>query len=318
MTLEEKLFYGEKTKTLKSLECQLLLLVEHIVTASYIWEGLPDEIEIDIPERSLFYFGQVLFFNVGEHYAMTQTVGNGTINIYGRFSSYRPILRGSTSFSQEFLVRPQFTENMMGITEPQAVLVRNNEQSLPTLTLVMPIIHRLSALWISMGMKQALSRVKCLIQANESSAKIIKQAISSIVESDDLFAVISDKRNKGKSVPMLSELQTLQVYGEYEPSKDWYDFDKTWSLLMTMLGVSSNAEQNKKERLIVDEANADEMVVNLVNDMPYRLRLDAVEKINKMFGLSISVVSKAEQQEEKDKADKQEQIEAMPEQPVAV
>lgn len=298
ITIEEKLFYGDKFKGLKSLEFQLLMLVEHIVTASYVWDGLPDEIDIDIPERTLFYFGQALFFKVGKHHAMTQTVGKGTVNIYGRFMTYQPILRGSLNLlAHDYICRSEFGSDQ----QPNAVLVRNNEQYLPTFYLVMPVIKRLASLWVTMGMKQALSRVKCLIQANGDSGKIVRQAIQAIVESDELFPIISDKRGKGKSsVPMLTELTTLQVYGDYEPSKDWYDFDKTWSLLMTMCGIRNNSEQNKKERLIVDEANANEEVVDLVNGMPTRLRKDAVERINNIFGLSVSVKTKAELQKEQE------------------
>ena len=59
---------------------------------------------------------------------------------------------------------------------------------------------------------------------------------------------------------------------------------------LTLMGLNnSNANNNKKERLLVDEVNVNngEILMNL--DVDFKNRLEACERINKRFGLNISV-----------------------------
>lgn len=283
MTFAETMFYNPKINA-RSIRVQLLLLVEHIISASYTWENIPEEIEPDIPERALFYFGEALFFKYGDYHAMTQCVGNGQLNLYGRFKGYRPILYNGTLMQNlVYRVRKDIDENGE-VYEQEAVIVKNNEQNLPTISLIMPVLKRLSDLWITMGIKQSLSRVKTLIEADEDSAKAFQKAVSQIVDSDAQYTVVSHKTSA-----LLQDIKTLELYSEYEPNKDWYDFDKTWALLMTMCGVFSNADQSKRERQIVDEVNANQEVVSLVSNMGLKLRQYACKQINKLYGLNISV-----------------------------
>ena len=58
--------------------------------------------------------------------------------------------------------------------------------------------------------------------------------------------------------------------------------------LLTFLG-QNNTPVDKKERLITDEAEANNQLIGSFADLQLRAREEAVEEINKLFGLSISV-----------------------------
>ena len=58
---------------------------------------------------------------------------------------------------------------------------------------------------------------------------------------------------------------------------------------MTWLGLN-NANTEKKERLIVDEVNSNNMHILMNLDLEFKNREKACEEINKRYGLNIKVV----------------------------
>ena len=58
--------------------------------------------------------------------------------------------------------------------------------------------------------------------------------------------------------------------------------------LMTWLGLN-NANTEKKERLIVDEVNSNNMHILMNLDLEYKNREKACKEINERFGLNIKV-----------------------------
>jgi hypothetical protein len=63
---------------------------------------------------------------------------------------------------------------------------------------------------------------------------------------------------------------------------------KTWNECMGLLGLN-NANQDKKERLVTDEVSANDEQVMASRNIHLKARKAAADKINKMFGLNISV-----------------------------
>ena len=59
--------------------------------------------------------------------------------------------------------------------------------------------------------------------------------------------------------------------------------------LLTYLGINNNNNIKKKERMIVDEVNANNEYTAINLDLMYDLRKRACDEINKKFGLNIKV-----------------------------
>lgn len=64
--------------------------------------------------------------------------------------------------------------------------------------------------------------------------------------------------------------------------------NRVWNECMTLLGIE-NSNQDKKERQLVDEINANDDQVNYMRAVNLNARQAAAEAINKMFNLSVSV-----------------------------
>ena len=74
-----------------------------------------------------------------------------------------------------------------------------------------------------------------------------------------------------------------------------------WNEAMTFLGIG-NAKQDKKERLVTSEVKANDEQIFSSREIMLIARRQACEKINKMFGLNISVDFKLNKEEEEEKS----------------
>lgn len=61
-----------------------------------------------------------------------------------------------------------------------------------------------------------------------------------------------------------------------------------WCEALTFLGIN-NANTDKKERLITDEVNSNNELINYYLNCFYKTRKDACDRINKKYGLNISI-----------------------------
>ena len=64
----------------------------------------------------------------------------------------------------------------------------------------------------------------------------------------------------------LKGIEKLDFFEEFKSSEYWEDYNNTLSQMYGLLGIKSNTNEDKKERLIVDEVNINNQKVNLIFD----------------------------------------------------
>lgn len=72
------------------------------------------------------------------------------------------------------------------------------------------------------------------------------------------------------------------------------DYDVFENRIFQYYGYN-NRNIEKKERLLVDEINAGNQVVNAYYETAYEARAQAIERVNKMFGVNIKITKKVEE-----------------------
>jgi hypothetical protein len=268
---------------MQSIKSQLILLFEGLANRQFKYVNLPKEIEEWKLEQMLFYYGQVVFFKVFENYVALPCTIASQLDIYGEPQKVNAIAINGQSFPEIAIKDIYSLTNGKLLTSRQGIRIKNNEQSISTIAFLMPFIDRLIFIWQSLGINESLSRMKYLIRSNKDSASVVSATIKQLIGSKSPIAVVSDKR------ALLDELEKLDFNVEYTPEKYWYDFDKTFNLILTMLGINNNLESNKKERLIVDEVNSNHELINLFTELRLYYRTKAVEDINELFNLNMSI-----------------------------
>ena len=273
-------------ENMQDIDGLMYLLLMSITAQLFRWENLPDDIKPHIVEEILFQYGAAVFFNVGGHYICLPASNQYDLNMYGEMVKVRPIGLNGSSMPERYIHENWVVKGETAVlaNPVDAVLIKNNLQTISTWAFLTPFIDRLVYTWQSMGINQALAtRLSGFIHANKDNSGAIYAALNSVLGGKSPLKVISEKDNT------LEGISSVNVGVEYTPEKFWHDFSNTLDLIYTILGVNNKMAVEKKERLITSEVEMNQASVQLFRDSMYQFRKEAVEEINALFGLNIKV-----------------------------
>jgi hypothetical protein len=231
----------------------------------YEWSGLPDSINARYLETTLFRFGQALFFNdktMG--FLALQCTPSSMLNVYWEPTEFTAI---SVNYSHMY-------------TTDDSVFIRNNYDCVPTEKAIRLFAERLTTAERVTDINLKAQRTPLFVLCEEKQRMTIKNIFAQY-EGNELL-LIGDKSLNPDSMKAINTtapylLDKLDVYKE-----------NIWNRAMTFLGIN-NANTNKKERLITNEVSANDQLIATSAEVMLLARKEAAEKINKMFGLSVSV-----------------------------
>lgn len=146
-----------------------------------------------------------------------------------------------------------------------------------------PFIDRLCVLWSNLGFNACYTRLKALIQANASDAKVIEGLFYQIFGNNRPFSVVSDKNN------MLDSISKIDLDVTNECEVIWYDFDRTWNLILTFCGINNNNNAQKKERMISDEVNANNQLIECFASSTLEYLQKCFNDFNKLFNENVII-----------------------------
>lgn len=264
---------------------QMLLLFLTIATERYEWKGLPKEIKQWNLEKILNLYGQAVFFKVGEKYIVTQAVNSSLLNVYGEPTRVQPIALNGTSFPEKQVYEDVIKNgDKYEIAKRDGVLIKNNMYSMPTYFLIKPLVERLCFIWESAGINAGLSRVLALVHCNKDVAGVVKSEIGKIMGGTrNGLAIIGDKSN------VLEKIEKLDLKIEYTPDKFWQDFDNTFNLICEVVGITTDMNKAKKERVLTAQVESNDELTSVVGKGYLGFRKLACEDIRDVFGLDITV-----------------------------
>ena len=231
------------------------------------WKNLPDTVDERYLELGLFSSGCMVFFKddvIGE-LALNMTYQGG-FDIYGE-----PTRRRAYSRYNQF----QTT-----LDKDNSVIIWNNMLRTNSALDVQMFAYRLYNLDRIVDINANAQKTPVLITCDEKQKLTMKNLY---LQYDGNYPVIFGDSNL--DIKSLSVLKTDAPF----VSDKIYDLKiKIWNEALTYLGIS-NINITKKERLITDEVirNQGGTVASRYSRLESRRR--AVKKINKMFGLNITV-----------------------------
>jgi len=274
----------ERLDEMNKINAQLMLLFMMLCNHRFEWKGLPDELPSWVLERVINFYGGAVVFKYAGKLIATSYTQVGDIDIYGFPTRVRPIAFNGTSFDDVFI--GYTLDSNKNVISPNAVVIRNNDVNMPTYFMLKPVVDRLCFIWESLGINEGLSRVKALIHANKDVSGTIKTEIKKIFGTRDAFAVVSDKLN------LLKSIEKVDLDVQYTPMEYWNDFDRTFNFACQLVGITTNMNSDKKERLLTAEIESNDELTTIVEDTCLDHRKIASEKMNKMFGMNTSVENK--------------------------
>lgn len=231
------------------------------------YENLPSEIPSHLIEEILFD-GTGAFYEVGGEYYISNYVVKGDRDRYNEPITIQPILKNGKTLSER-------------VVGKNVVLLYNSPTKFTTYQTIEPFIKR-CVLNFEVGFNNLkMSATRFLFTSDDNkSLSNLKKEISMVLNGSGSVAFTHSN---------LGNIKDFPLYEKFDSSEYWEDFTNTYNLMYNLLGINANPNEDKKERLIVDEVNINKHKVGLVLEAMFKTRNDFVKKINEMFNLNIKL-----------------------------
>ena len=240
-----------------------------IARALFKWEGLPNGIDEKWIERYLYSEGACMFYKDPTVGLMVAKIGyTGPLNYYDEPTTLRPY---ATNY---FYNGPELTNNV------NAVIIRNNDEMLPTAPTIQLYSYKLTNIDRTIDTNIIAQKTPIIVKCSDKQRLSFKNAINQ--RNDNEPVIYADKSMNTEEIQVL-DIKAPMVFDKLQLQKH-----AVWNECMTFLGIN-NANQDKKERLVDDEVQANNEQVQACEDVMLKARQKACEEINKMFGTHISV-----------------------------
>ena len=248
-----------------------------MITSLFEWKNLPNNIPERYIEKVLFEFGDIAFVNddvLG--LICLKCEPYSSLNLYREPTAW--LCYSDNGYMKDYL-------------SSDIEIVRNNKYSIPSQYLIEHHLQRLYNLEVTIDKNLWFQRNIGIVKSSDETAMTRKN----IIEQYDKNSFIIFGKEKLNTENLL---ETLSFDVPFIADKLEDIKDRKWNDLIGMFGVNS-ANTSKRERLITDEANANNQLIDLSVDVLLAERKIAVEKINKRWNLNIEVDlrNKREEQE---------------------
>ena len=258
--------FGESALKNNIAYTQYLERLTELSVAMFDWQNLPDTVDARYLELALFSDGMTVFFKdevIG--YLCLKVMATQPLDVYEI-----PIGR------RAYAVNGYQKE----LDDKNSVLIYNNLLHTNSVTMVRMFAERLYRLDRIIEINAEAQKTPILIQGSEPQRLTLKNLYKEY--SGNAPVIFGDKNLD------LNALKVLKTDAPYNADKLYQLKTQTWNEALTYLGIS-NLNIQKKERLISDEAIRSQGGTIASRYSRLQSRRDAVDKINDMFGLDITV-----------------------------
>lgn len=257
-----------------------LYRLRKIALSIFEWNNLPSSMNERALELALFEFGMAALLRDSKYgFINTKACSSGDLNIYGL-----PTKINCFSFEYQS-VRKTYVGDL-GRTEPQkraldnseAILVLNNWDMLPTLTNLELYAYKLYEADMAslVNIKAQKTPVMILINQNQ---KLAMENLYSQYDGNQPF-IFGDKDSLSPDM-----IKALRTDAPFVADKINDYKNSIWNEALNFLGIN-NIMVEKRERLISDEANSNNEVVNLNLQSFLIPRQEACKRFNEKFGFT--------------------------------
>lgn len=237
-----------------------------IALSVFEWEGLPETCNARFLEDTLFHYGQAVFVeDKTMSFLNLKVTPASELNVYNEPISYRAF---STGYNVVY-------------SADECVFIRNNPLCRSTEATIINYAERLAELEQAIAVNCNAQKTPILIKCDEKTRKSLE--------------VIYSQYDGNKPVIFASKglvenpLEVLKTDAPFVADRLREEKRAVWAEVLEYLGINTNPSDKKKERLIVNEVDANNEQIDIQFQTMLAEREAACRKINEMFGLSVSV-----------------------------
>lgn len=232
---------------------------------AFVWEGLPSGILERHIERELFEHGFTSFFKHPEmEYLSLQCNPTGERNVYGDPLRYRA---NGFGFHYDFDV-------------DDGVIIENNKLRLSTKDFLLFYVNKITEAERTMDVNVKANKTPVIVLCDDKDVLSFKRLFQQV--DGNVPAIFADKSLKAENI------QALDMRAKFL-GNELMDYKKSVeNELLTFLGIN-NTPVEKRERLITDEAQSNDELIESFFEIQLEARQRACKEINEKYGLNVSV-----------------------------
>lgn len=254
----------------------------NILMYSFSIEGLPDSCNERFFKLNLIFNGYAALIKDPDlgylSLGVRPTVNSSQLNIYGEYPDVMAF--GWNGFNKQYTNYMYGTDN----TDAEAVICRDNDMMYPMINIIWMYAKRLTDTMRTLDITARKLKTPYFITCDEAQKSSIKKILEDVDFNQD--SIIANRST------MPNEFNVLQTGVQPESVRVlWEHYSNLESEIRTFLGINSAANLDKKERLVVDEAEANDILTDI--NIQYRLKSyqQFCDTVNNLWGLNISFVS---------------------------
>ena len=248
-----------------------------VALSIFEWVNLPKSMNARYLELSLYYDGIATLFKDEEYgFINTRCTNNGYINIYGLPTKLHCY---SYDLHRDKILYTGLREDIENLQETNAILVENNWDNVPTEPTLALFAQRLALAERASDTNVEAMRTPVMILVGENQ-RLTMENLYGQYRGNRPF-IFGDKQQ-------MQDMDSIKAINTQAPIV----FDKLqnykkeiWNEALTFLGIN-NVMIQKAERLITDEANSNNELINLNLQASLAPRKEACKQFNELFGLT--------------------------------
>lgn len=256
----------------------------NIALYSFKFDGLPKTCNERYFKLSLILNGAAALINDKELGFLTlgcTPMMSGDLNIYGEWPKINAY--GWNGFNKMYSCYMYGVDN----TDAEALICRDNDCMYPMVRTLLMYTKRLTDTMRTLDVTAKKLKTPYFITCDESQKTSVKKILDDIdFNKDSIIANRSTSPNEFNVLQTGVQPESVRVL--------WEHYSNLESEVRTLLGINSAANLDKKERLVVDEAEANDILTDI--NIKYRLESYKTfcDTANIMFGLNLKVSSRIE------------------------
>ena len=251
-----------------------------VALSMFEWK-LPKGMDSRYLERSLYYKGMATMFETPEFgFINTQCSTNGYLNIYGLPSALMcNTFNGLHWYKKLFTQLGEDEETIKKQREEECVFVMNDWEGMPTAFTIEQFAYRMYLAQRTADVNMSAQRTPVMVVCSDKQ-RLTMENLYSQYDGNQPF-IFGDKDSNINE----NTLKALKTDAPFICDKV-IDYKKEiWNEFLQFLGVNSISIE-KKERLITDEANQNNEVINLYLQSRLAPRQKACDQFNELYGLT--------------------------------
>ena len=240
-----------------------------LATSLFTWDGLDEVAGVGASrflELSLYDYGRACFIKDDSlGYMALRVNSSDTLNVYQLPTK---VQAWSIGYQKEYAF-------------DDVVYIMNNELQIPTARTIGQFAWRLYETERTIDVNLIAQKTPVLIEGDTKTILTLKNVYMQY--SGNTPFIFGNKQ-----FDISNKLNVLNTNAPYLIDKLELHKHEIWNECLTYLGID-NANTDKKERLITDEVESNNEVINYYLNCFYKTRKKACDEINKKFGLNIEL-----------------------------